>query len=70
MLAVNGSHISTQAAVIRPLHRAQLRPEKLVQRFLLAVLANPKRLARLQIAHHRQKLLRLSQIDLIHAHLP
>src|SRR5471030_265370 len=48
----------------------QLAAKEIVQRLLLPLLAEPQRLARLQIAHHRQKLILLTLIDLIDAHLP
>src|SRR5579885_267445 len=63
-------HVHTRRRDPAPLQGAQFRSEELVELLLLAVRTKPQRLARLQIAHHRQELLRLSHVDLIHAHLP
>ena len=48
---------------------AQFGPEELVQRFLLPLLAEPQRLAGFQVAHHSEKLVVLSPVDLVHSHL-
>src|SRR6516225_6380496 len=53
-----------------PLAAAQLFLEKCIQGFLLAFPSEPQRLAGFQVAHHRQELLLLADVDLIHAHLP
>jgi hypothetical protein len=78
--ALRGPLFKTQAGWFPHIHAtglnasappsAQLRPEELLQRFLLSVSAKPQRLASLQIAHHREKLVALSSVDLIHTHLP
>src|SRR6266576_2138104 len=47
----------------------QLRSEKLIERFLLAVLPEPQRLAGLQVADHGDELRVLAKVDLIHTHL-
>src|SRR5262249_41743211 len=47
---------------------AQLLPEELIQRFLLSLPSEPQWLAVVQIAHHRDELLLLSQVDLVYAH--
>jgi hypothetical protein len=47
-----------------------LRFKELVQRFLLPLHAKPQRLTGLQVAHHRQKLVALAAVNLIHTHLP
>src|ERR1035441_1928159 len=71
MLSRNGSHLSTQAASIRPRCRAiQFGPEEFIQRLLLAFPAKPERLAGCQIAHHGQELVLLALVDLIHPDLP
>src|SRR5215471_14647046 len=44
--------------------------EKLVPRFFLSLSSKPERFSALQVRHHRQKLLFLPQVDLVHSHLP
>src|SRR5436309_2830241 len=53
-----------------PLPCGQLFLEECVQRFFLAFPAEPQWLGGFQVAHHRQKLLLLPQMNLVHAHLP
>jgi hypothetical protein len=47
----------------------QLRSKKLIERFLLAILPEPQRLARLQVADHGDELHLLAEVNLIHTHL-
>src|SRR4051794_31169975 len=69
MLRRNGFHMSTQhASTCWRRHRLNC-VRKLVQRLLLPVSAKPQWLAGLQIAHYREKLVALSPVNLIHAHL-
>src|SRR5712691_9938420 len=63
-------HVHASGTNRTPLKSAQLFLEELIQRFLLPFPPEPQRLTRFQIAHHREELLLLPQIDLIHPHLP
>src|ERR1700723_2841928 len=62
-------HVHTRRSNRTSLKRTQMFLEELVQRLLLPLPSEPLRFSGLQIAHHRQKLLLLPQIDLIHSHL-
>ena len=62
-------HVHTRRSNRTSLKRTQMFLEELVQRLFLPLSAEPQWFPRLQIAHHRQKLLLLPQIDLIHSHL-
>ena len=63
-------HVHTRSSDHAALKSTQLLPQELIQGFFLPLLAEPQRLARLQIAHHRQKFLLLAHIDLIDSHIP
>src|SRR5207245_10378323 len=63
-------HVLTRCLGPFPLPAHQLAAKDIVQRLLLPLLAEPQRLARFQIAHHRQKLALLALVDLIDTHLP
>jgi hypothetical protein len=63
-------HVYTDSLNAFSLPADQLATEVLVQRLLLPLLAKPQRLGRFQIAHHRQELVFLATVDLIHTHLP
>ena len=52
-----------------PLCGIQLRPEKLIECFLLAVLPEPQGLAGIQVTDHGDELHLLAEVDLIHTHL-
>jgi hypothetical protein len=62
-------HVHARCLDPLPLATHQLAAKELIQRLLLPLLAEPQRLARLQIAHHRQKLVLLALVDLIDTHL-
>src|SRR5262249_42235823 len=63
-------HIHADSLDALPLKRAKLFTEEFVQGFLFALPSKPQSLARIQVAYHRKELLFLSQMDLVHAHLP
>src|SRR5262245_35716272 len=63
-------HVHTCHREAPSLQRAQLCLEELVQGLTLSFTPKPQRLACLQVAHYRQKLLGLSQVDLIYTQLP
>ncbi len=63
-------HVHTSSTYCTPLESAQLRLEELIQRFFLPFPPEPQWLARVQIAHHREELLLLPQVDLVYTHLP
>jgi hypothetical protein len=70
MLNRYGSHMSTQAAVIRircDRLNSVVKNSSSVPLFALA--AKPNRLAVIQVADHRDELLLLSQMDFVYAHL-
>src|SRR5215469_7370559 len=69
-LCRNGSHVYTSSSNHRTLKGTQLLPQELIESFFLPLAAEPQRFASLQIAHHRQEFVLLSQIDLIDAHQP
>src|SRR5258708_35845505 len=69
-LAKRFPHVHTRRSNRTSLKRTQMVLEKLVQRLFLPLPPEPQRLPRFQIAYHRQELLLLPQIDLIHSHLP
>src|SRR5260370_26622401 len=69
-LAKRFPHVHTRRSNRTSLKRTQMLLEKLVQRLFLPLPPEPQRLPRFQIADHRQELLLLPQIDLIHSHLP
>src|SRR5450432_1565935 len=52
-----------------PLPADQLATKEIIQRLLLALPAKPQRLARFQIAYHRQELALLAPVDFVHSHL-
>src|SRR5262249_9106331 len=63
-------HVHAGRLDASPLAASQLRSEELVQRLLLSFLAEPQRLAGLQIAHYGKELVALSPVNLIYTHLP
>ena len=63
-------HVHTGRGDTASLPGTQLATKELIQRLFLPLGAEPQRFPRLQIAHYRQELLFLPQIDFIHAHLP
>ena len=69
MLSRYGSHIPRRPPRSAAASRGSVPREEGVQRFLLPLRSEPQRLPCFQIAHHRQELLLLPQMDLIHTHL-
>src|SRR5271157_6199558 len=61
-------HVHTRCSNRTSLKRTQMFLEEFVQRLFLPLPSEPQRFSRLQIAHHREELLLLPQIDLIHSH--
>src|SRR5487761_838535 len=62
-------HIHASRFDALPLTFRQLRSEKLIERFLLAILSEPQGLAGLQVANHGDEFHLLAEVDLIHTHL-
>jgi hypothetical protein len=62
-------HIHASRLNALPLAFLQLRSKKLIQRFLLAILPEPQRLAALQVANHGDELHLLAEVNLIHTQL-
>jgi len=62
-------HIHAHRLDALPLGFTQLCSEKLIERFLLAILPEPQRLAGLQVADHGDELHLLAEVDLVHTHL-
>src|SRR6201997_141303 len=62
-------HVHTRRSNRTSLKCTQVLLEKLIQRLLLPFPTQPQRFSRLQVGHHRQKLLFLPQIDLVDSHL-
>jgi hypothetical protein len=62
-------HIHAGRLDALPLAFLQLRSKKLIERFLLAILPEPQRFARLQVADHGDELHLLAEVNLIHTHL-
>jgi hypothetical protein len=70
MLLVSGPpHIYASHLDALPLNFRHLGSEKLIERFLLAILSEPQRLAGSQVADHGNELHLLAKVDLIHTHL-
>src|ERR1022692_2907676 len=62
-------HVHTHRLNPAALSNAQLATKTIIQRLLLALLPKPQRLPSLQIAHHRQKLVPLPLVQLVHPHV-
>src|SRR5260370_7377953 len=62
-------HIHARRRDALPLGCTQLRSKKLIERFLLAILPEPQRLAGLQVADHGDELHLLPKVHLVHPHL-
>src|ERR1039458_2967188 len=62
-------HVHTRRLDPLPLAADQLATKEIVQRLLLPLLAEPQRPARLQIAHHRQKLVLTCPCKIGRAHV-
>src|SRR6516225_8943528 len=69
-VGVQAPHIHARRRDALSLPGTELCSEKLIEGCLLAVLSEPQRLAGFQVADHRDELHLLTEVDLVHPHLP